>query len=198
MSGCSRLITLGLFILLAVAGCGPSPTATPSTGATPGPRGTIPRSPVANSPPRIGSPSAIASPTRSGGDQSGFADQLRSKGLTVEHIAEAAQPFLRTTGARLRLSGGALSQPAELQAYTYDNPALATDDAARVQPDASARWTEPDGNVKTISFAWAAPPHFFHQGRVLVLYTGTDPAMLALLTDLLGAQFAGAMPTPTR
>lgn len=139
----------------------------------------------------MGSPAAAASPARGGGDQSGFADQLRGKGLTVEHIAEASEPFLRTIGARLRLSGGALAQPSELQAYTYDDPALAAEDAARVQPDTGVRWTEPDGNVRTISFAWAAPPHFFRRERVLILYTGTDPAMLTLLTELLGAQFAG-------
>ena len=191
MSGRSRSITLGLFILLAVTGCGSSPTAAPSAGATPGLRGAIPQSPTASASPRISSPSAIASPARGMGDQSGFADQLRGKGLTVERIAEASQPFLRTFGARLRLSGGVLAQPTELQAYTYDDPALAVEDAARVQPDTSARWTEPDGNVRTISFAWAAPPHFFRRERMLVLYVGTDPAALALLTDLLGAQFAG-------
>lgn len=191
MFGRSRTIAIGLFILLMMAGCGTSPTAAPSVGATPGPRGAVPQSPLASPSPRIGSPSAIASPARSTGAQSGFADRLRSKGLTVEHVAEASQPFLRTVGARLRLSGGTLAQPTELQVYTYDDPALAADDAARVQPDTSVRWAEPDGNVKTISFAWVAPPHFFRQERVLVLYTGTDPAVLTLLTDLLGAQFAG-------
>lgn len=191
MPGRSRSITIGLFILLAVTGCGPSPTVARSVGATSGPRGAIPRSPIMIAPPGIGSPSAIASPARRMGDQPEFADQLRSKGLTVEHIAEASQPFLRTVGERLRLSGGPLAQPIELQVYTYDDPALAVDDAARVQPDTSVRWTEPDGNVKTISFAWAAPPHFFRRERVLALYTGTDPTVLTLLTDLLGAQFAG-------
>ncbi len=191
MSGCSWAIALSLFILLAAVGCGAAPTVAPAAGATASPRGAILQSPMTSSPPRIGSPSAIASPARGMGDQSGFADQLRSKGLTVEYIAEASQPFLRTVGARLRLSSGALAQPIELQAYTYDDPALAAEDAARVQPDTGVRWTERDGNVRTISFACVAPPHFFRRERVLVLYTGTDPAVLALLTDLLGAQFAG-------
>ncbi|HEV2107022.1 MAG TPA: hypothetical protein VGR16_02025 [Thermomicrobiales bacterium] len=39
---------------------------------------------------------------------------------------------------------------------------------------------------------WVAPPHFFRQGAVIVLYVGEDPAVLDLLEELLGAQFAGA------
>lgn len=190
MFGRSGAVTRGLCILFMLAGCGSSHTGAPSVSVTPGPRGAVPQSPTA-SPARIDSPSASASPTRGTGDQAGFAAQLRGKGLTIEHVAEVSQPFLRAAGARLRLSGGTLAQPTEIQVYTYDDPALAADDAARVQPDTSVRWTEPDGNVKTISFAWVAPPHFFRRERVMVLYTGTDRAVLALLTDLLGAQFAG-------
>jgi len=195
MCGRSQMVAIGLFIpltiVLTMVGCGPSPTAAPSDAATPGPRGTIAQSPIASSPPRIGAPSASASPARSTGAQSGFVDQLYSAGFTVERVAEATEPFLRTIGVWLRLSGGALAQPARFAVYTYDDPALAADDAARVQPDTSVKWTEPDGNVKTISFAWVAPPHFFRRGCVLVLYTGTDRAVLTLLTELLGAQFAG-------
>jgi len=139
----------------------------------------------------VGTPAARPSPTWEAEDQTNFADRLRGEGFVVERVAEATEPFLRTVGARLRLSGGTLTQSTELQIYTYADPALAADDAARVQPDTSVKWTEPNGNVKTISFAWVAPPHFFRRERVLVLYTGTDRAVLTLLTDLLGAQFAG-------
>ncbi len=40
-------------------------------------------------------------------------------------------------------------------------------------------------------FTWVAPPHFFQEGRVLVLYAGADQTVLAALTELLGPQFAG-------
>ena len=39
---------------------------------------------------------------------------------------------------------------------------------------------------------WVAPPHFFHRERVVALYTGSDRALLTLLTEALGPQFAGA------
>lgn len=120
-----------------------------------------------------------------------FAAQLRDAGLDVTRLGEATQPFLRGTGDRLRLSGGALTAPTELTVYHYTDAAIAAEDAKRVQPDTTIKWSEPDGNVKTISYAWVAPPHFFRRDTTLVLYTGNDKAMLALLTDILGPQFAG-------
>jgi hypothetical protein len=39
---------------------------------------------------------------------------------------------------------------------------------------------------------WVAPPHFFLKGRVLVIYVEKDPAVMNLLTRLLGSQFAGS------
>lgn len=129
-------------------------------------------------------------PARHRGEQADFATRLRGEGFAVERIAEASLPFPRTFGALLHLSGGALAEPARLQVYT-DDPTLAAADAERVQPDTTIRWTEPDGSVRMISYMWVAPPHFFRRERVLVLYAGTDPAVLALLTSLLGPQFAG-------
>ena len=134
------------------------------------------------------SPSAA---TPVGSLQGGFAEQLRSKGLTVDIAGPVAQPFLRTPGTILRLSGGNLAQPDYIQVYEYADTATAEGDANRVQPDTSMRWTEPDGTTKTMTFAWEAPPHFYRAGRTLVIYVGADHTLTTLLTELLGPQFAG-------
>lgn len=42
-----------------------------------------------------------------------------------------------------------------------------------------------------MAVAWAAAPHFFRKERAFVLYLGNDPAIIGLLTKLLGPQFAG-------
>ena len=190
MSRCRWPHAYHLCALFILTGCGQSSSVAPAVGATSTTQvmATVAR---AASPPSAGTPAARPSPTWEAGERTNFADRVRGEGFAVERVTEATEPFLRTTGVWLRLSGGALAQPARLVVYTYDDPALAAADAERVQPDTSVRWAEPDGNVKTISYAWVAPPHFFRQERVLVLYTGTDPAVLTLLTDLLGAQFAG-------
>jgi hypothetical protein len=49
----------------------------------------------------------------------------------------------------------------------------------------------PDRNPPTVIVEWVAPSHFFRAGRVIVLYVGTDPAVLEALAALLGPQFAG-------
>lgn len=182
MNSVALLTTSGLFLLL-LAGC--------SQGAAIAPRSeSSPTANVASSPTYSVLP-VTPSPGRPTGDLAPFLAQLRSRGVTVEQVAEAQQPFLRSIGLRLRLSGGPLAGPVEIDSYAYDRPTTAADDAARVQPDTSARWTEPNGNVKTASFMWAAPPHFFQRDTILALYAGTEPTIQALLTDLLGPQFAG-------
>jgi len=182
-----------LSILLALTACGPSPL-TPSASETTGPALATTATRLASPLPRTAStacPSRGTAAPAAPVEQSAFAAQLRGKGFTVERLAEASQRFLCIYGAQLRLSGSGLTPPAELQAYLYDDPALAAANAKRVQPDTSVRWTESDGSEMMAQFVWVAPPHFFQAGRVLVLYTGTDQTVLATLAELLGPQFAG-------
>lgn len=115
-------------------------------------------------------------------DHVSFVDSLRREGYTVEIAGEIQQPFLRAKGTRLSLSGGGLAQPAELQSYDYEDPDAARADADRIGPD---------GNPKATQVEWIAPPHFYLQGRVLVLYLGSDPKVIQLLNGLLGSQIAG-------
>ncbi len=190
MNGSGWPLGYCLCALLLLNGCGRSVATGPEIGAISGTRAVSTATRV-TALPSAGIPAALVAPTRWAGDWAAFADRLRGEGFAVERAAEASAPFLRAIGTWLHLSGGALARPARLAVYTYADPALAADDATRVQPDISVRWAEPDGNVRTISYAWVAPPHFFRQGGVLVIYAGTDPAVLRLLTYLLGPQFVG-------
>lgn len=82
---------------------------------------------------------AQTSPTWEAGDRTDFADRVRDKGFVAERVAEASEPFLRTSGVWLRISGGALTQPARFAVYTYDDSTLTAADTERVQPDTSFR-----------------------------------------------------------
>lgn len=116
-------------------------------------------------------------------DHVSFVDHLRGAGYEVEVVGEVEQPFLEAEeGIRLRISGGDLEEPAELQSYHYTDPATAEADADRIGPEGAPRTAQVD---------WTGPPHFFREERVLVLYVGNDPAVLSLLIELLGPQFAG-------
>lgn len=117
-------------------------------------------------------------------DQVSLIDALRST-LTVDISGTVAQPFLHPqSGTTVRLSGSSLAAPADVQLFEYGSAAAANADAHQIRADGS-------GTATTI-VDWVAPPHFFLKGRVLVIYVGSDPAVVRLLGSLLGPQFAGS------
>ena len=110
-------------------------------------------------------------------------DALRGRGLTVVIDGQRRQPALSfRVGRVLQLSGDAIQGLVHVHVYEYADDAAASADAAQIGPD---------GIPGTATVEWAAPPHFFRAGRVIVLYAGTDPAVIEALTALLGPQFAG-------
>jgi hypothetical protein len=117
-------------------------------------------------------------------DQVSLIDALRSKNVTVDILGTVSQPFLSPqSGTSVRLSGGAVTTPADLQLFEYGSASAASADAKQIRPDGSG--------TATTQISWVAPPHFFLKGRVMVLYVGNDRAVLSLLQSLLGPQFAG-------
>lgn len=126
-------------------------------------------------------------PTQSHGgpvqDQVSLIDALR-KTVTLDISGTISQPFLNPqSGTTVRISGGTLTTPADLQLFEYHDASAASADAKRISSDGS-------GTAAT-KISWVAPPHFFLKGRVMVLYVGNDPAVVSLLRGVLGAQFAG-------
>jgi hypothetical protein len=118
-------------------------------------------------------------------DQVSLIDTLRGKNVTVDISGGISQPFLHApSGTIVRLSGGSLTTPADVQLFEYGSASAASGDAKQIRPDGS-------GNANTI-VDWIAPPHFFLKGRVLVIYVGRDQAVLTLLGSVLGPQFAGS------
>jgi len=118
-------------------------------------------------------------------DQVSLIDALRGKNLIVDISGAVFQPFLNPqSGTAVRLSGGSLTAPADLQLFEYASPTAASADARRISPDGSG--------TQTTRISWIAPPHFFLRGRVLALYVGKDPAALNVLKSLLGPQVAGS------
>lgn len=104
-------------------------------------------------------------------------ERLRADGLQVEPAGVIEQPFF-TPKARVIRIGAA----GEAQVYEYPSEEKAAAEAARVQPDGSIGGSMP---------LWIAPPHFFRQRNLLVLYLGTDGQTLRTLRRLLGNEFAG-------
>jgi hypothetical protein len=124
--------------------------------------------------------SAPASPIQ---DQATFIEALRTRGVSPEAKEAVRQSFLHAAGTRLTLRGGGLSGPADVQSYDYPDVRPATQDAEAIDPDGNS--------TQTMQIDWVAPPHFFRTGRLIVLYVGADRAVVRLLGELLGPQFAG-------
>ena len=175
------LIVIGrsLFVAaLLLTATGPAASGQPAACSTPaGTPGTTP----AASP--LATPEATPQTDGSVTDAESLAAALRACGLTVETANAVEQPFLRPeSSTALTLSGGDLAQPAEVQVFAYADEATAAADAAGIGPN---------GSPKTMMIHWIASPHFFRSGPVIVLYLGDDPAVIDLLTALLGSPFAG-------
>lgn len=60
----------------------------------------------------------------------------------------------------------------EVHAHKYADAATAEEDAGQFLPD---------GNLLTVMIEWIVPPHCFRTGRIIVLYVGSDPAVLDAL-----------------
>jgi hypothetical protein len=122
-------------------------------------------------------------------DHVSLVDNLRADGYSVDPVGDVEQPFLRARGTVLRISGGDLAAPADVQSFNYDDRDLGIDGLAAAQMDANQ--IQPSGQPRTMSVAWTGPPHFFHKDRVIVLYVGSDAQLLRELAKLLGPPFAG-------
>src|ERR1700693_3198944 len=80
-------------------------------------------------------------------DQVSLIDALR-KSVTVDITGTLAQPFLHPgSGTTVRLSGGTLTAPADVQLFEYASTAAA----------AAARQTRADGSTATTIVDWVAP-----------------------------------------
>jgi hypothetical protein len=117
---------------------------------------------------------SLASPVT---DQASLISKLRAAGASVEMVGEVDQPFLSVTGTMIKLHGE------DVQVFQYSSAAEMEAQAAPISRDGSA--------VGTRKIFWVGPPHFFKQGKVLVLYVGNDDKVLKALEAVLGGQFAG-------
>jgi hypothetical protein len=115
-------------------------------------------------------------------DQASLVEALRDAGATVEIDGQIRQPFLSVQGQVLTVNGQ------DVQVYEYASESAAKKDAAKIQPDAS---------ISGSHINWIDQPHFYQSGKLIVLYIGTDPAVLSALESALGKPFAEGPPNPS-
>jgi hypothetical protein len=127
--------------------------------------------PAANSP-EVGKPRAPAVMT-----YPLLIERLRAAGAMVEPAGKVEQPFFSVPGNAIKVDGE------DVQVFQYPTPATAATEARRVSRDGSA--------IGTTKPHWIGTPHFYRQGRLLVLYLGDEKKVIQALEGVLGRQFAG-------
>ena len=110
-------------------------------------------------------------------NQASLLATLESAGATVEVGDSVEQPFFSPLGNIIKVNG------ADVQVFEYPSSEAMESEASQVAPDG--------GSTGTSMITWVDTPHFYKAGRIIVLYVGSDDAVLGLLKDALGPQFAG-------
>jgi len=110
-------------------------------------------------------------------DQADLVTTLQASGATVETGEPVTQAFFSPQGSILKVNA------ADVQVFEYESVEAMETEASQVAPDG--------GSIGTSMVTWMDTPHFYKAGRLIVLYVGSDAALLSLLENALGPQFAG-------
>ena len=129
--------------------------------------------------PGPGTPGSQSGPVH---DYASLVDALRAAGATVTPDGPASASLFSTSAVFILVNGE------RVQVMEYPDDAAADADAAQISADGS---TFRRGAGAIIHVDWVAPPHFYKQGRIIVLYVGSNPDTIAMLDAVLGPQFAG-------
>lgn len=104
-------------------------------------------------------------------------NKLRAGGERVGRAGKVSQPFLSVKGQIITIGGE------QVQIFEYASAKAAKREAERVSGTGLS--------VGTSMPLWVAPPHFYKDGRLIVLYVGENSAVIKALESILGPQFAG-------
>ena len=110
-------------------------------------------------------------------DKASLIAALEAAGATVELGEPISQPFFTPEGSIVKVNG------ADVQIFEYESSEAMANEASQVSADG--------GSIGTSMATWMDTPHFYKTGRIIVLYVGSDIAVLDLLEETLGPQFAG-------
>lgn len=117
-----------------------------------------------------------------------FIHSLLDSGASVQVGSEVELGFFSVQGRNIFVNGE------RIHVFEYDSVALADKDVALVTPDGGMITTT--GTItKEVLFSWIGTPHYYHKGRLIVVYvdvsSGTDLSTRNLIEHILGSQFAG-------
>ena len=112
-------------------------------------------------------------------DYSSLIEAIKSRGVLVKYVDEipsASSSFSVPT--KVISIGGA-----DVQVFEFQSESNAKTASLTISKDGT--------EIGTSIIRWVDIPHFFANGKLIVLYVGQNPEVLNLLESFLGTQFAG-------
>lgn len=104
-------------------------------------------------------------------------EALEQRGAVVERSGDVDQPFFSPTGIMISIDGETI------QVFEYESAQARRNESESISPSGTT--------IGTHSMHWIGTPRFWASGRILVLYLGTDEAIIETLSTLLGSAIAG-------
>jgi ABC-type oligopeptide transport system substrate-binding subunit len=112
---------------------------------------------------------------------------LQAHDTTVVPDGDVSQSFMNAQqGHIVKIQGE------QIQVYEYVSASDANTQTSHMSPDGSTFTFKTLTGTHGTAVDWIAPPHFYKQGRVIVLYVGRNNSIMQTLTKVVGKQFAGA------
>lgn len=109
------------------------------------------------------------------GDLDTLIEALREAGYEVHNLGEIEDPFFEAAAEAIEVNGH------YVQVYAFESEAQAVEAAATVSGGGTM--------IGTSIVDWIEPPHFYAHGKLLVIYAGSDEAVLQGLQAQLGEPF---------
>ena len=110
-------------------------------------------------------------------DYATLIDTLRATGVNVVPSGEIAQPFFSVKGRVISVNGK------DVQVFEYANADEASAIGEHISPDGS--W------IGKHHVNWVAAPHFYQEGKLIILFLGPRSAVPNELQAIVGPQIAG-------
>ena len=111
---------------------------------------------------------------------------LQAQDTITVPVGTTSPPFMEVQGHIVKIQGE------QVEIYEYATVSDVDKKASTISPDGSTFTTKSPTGTSASVMDWVMPPHFYKQGRVIVMYFGSNSSIMETLTKVLGKQFAGA------
>ena len=103
--------------------------------------------------------------------------KLSEEGINVKIADEVTYPFFSVTGKRILVNNDVL------EVFEYSTVLSAAQAATQIVQNGTV--------VGDTKVEWPESPHFYHNGKMIILYLGNDENILKIFTEKISYQFAG-------